>query len=105
MNNSSWVLAIEEDKLIEDSMHVAFPKGISIILIKKEGKIYAVSNKCAHMACPLSGGTLVDHTLTCPCHDWKYDIRTGEFLHAKEIKIPIYQWKLDKGKIFVKIEG
>ena len=54
MNDSSWVFAIEEDKLIEDGMFVIFPKGIPIIFIKKESEIYAVSNKCAHMACPLS---------------------------------------------------
>ncbi len=83
---------------------MVFPKGLQILLIKKGVEIYAVSNKCAHMACALGGGTLKDHTIECPCHDWRYDIRTGEFLDAREIKIPVYEWKLSDGRIFIKIE-
>lgn len=103
MAEPSWTFAIEAKDLQEKSMRIAFPKGISIVLFKKAGKIYALSNKCAHMACPLAAGTLEEYTIKCSCHDWKFDIRTGEFLDAKEIKIPTYESKLADGKIFVKI--
>ena len=91
MLDSSWSFTIEDSKLPNNGIRTVFPKGVSILLIKKAKEIYAVSNKCAHMACALSGGTLEGYTLKCPCHDWKFDIRTGEFLSAKEIKIPTYQ--------------
>ena len=55
------------------------------------------------MACPLAGGVLEDYTIRCPCHNWGFDIKTGEFLDAKEIKIQVYQIKLLEGKIYVKI--
>lgn len=87
----------------ENSLNLVFPKGIGVLLIKKEGKIYAISNKCAHMACPLSGGVLEGYIIKCPCHDWRFDIRTGELLEVKELKIPTYQMKFEDGKIFVKI--
>ncbi len=87
----------------ENSTSVVCPKGLPVLLIKKAGEIYAISNKCPHMACALAGGTLKDYTIKCPCHDWKFDIRTGEFLDAKEIKIPVYEWKLSDGKILIKI--
>lgn len=88
----------------ENSMTPVFPKGIPVLLIRKGGQIHAVSNKCAHMACPLSGGTLEGYTITCPCHDWKFDIKSGEFLDAKEITIPLYDLKVSEGSVFVKIE-
>ncbi|MCZ7393090.1 MAG: Rieske (2Fe-2S) protein [Candidatus Methanoperedens sp.] len=100
---SSWVFAIEENKLQENSLNMVFPKGLPVLLIKTAGEIFAISNKCAHMACPLAGGILDDYTIECPCHDWRFDIRTGEFLDAREIKIPVYEWKLSDGKIFLKI--
>ncbi|MFX1466025.1 MAG: Rieske (2Fe-2S) protein [Promethearchaeota archaeon] len=103
--SESWVFAIEAEKLQENALNLVFPKGVSILIIKKEGQIYAISNKCAHMACPLAVGVLEEYTIKCACHDWKFDIKTGEFLDANEIKIPIYEWKLEDGKIFVKIEG
>lgn len=101
---SSWVFVIEDKKLQENSVNLVFPKGLSILLIKSAGQIYAVSNQCAHMGCGLAGGSLKGHTLQCPCHDWRYDIRTGEFLDAKEIRIPMYQWWLENGRIFINIE-
>ncbi len=104
MPEPSWVFAIEENKLQENSTSMVFPKGLPVLLVKKAGEIYAISNKCAHMSCPLGMGTLEDYTVKCPCHDWRYDIKTGEFLDAKEIKIPVYKWKIDEGKIFIKIE-
>jgi len=55
------------------------------------------------MACPLGGGSLDGYVIKCPCHDWRYDIRTGEFLDAKEIKIPIYESRVSDGKVFVNI--
>jgi nitrite reductase/ring-hydroxylating ferredoxin subunit len=101
---SLWVFVIEENKLQENRVNVVFPKGLSILLIKKAGQIYALSNKCAHMGCGMGGGTLKDYTIQCPCHDWRYDIRTGEFLNAREIKISTYQWRLTDGKIFINID-
>jgi 3-phenylpropionate/trans-cinnamate dioxygenase ferredoxin subunit len=105
MNDSSlWAFVIEENKLLENRVNMVFPKGLSILLIKKAGQIYALSNKCAHMGCGMGGGSLKDYTLQCPCHDWRYDIRTGEFLGARGIRIPTYQWQSVDGKIFINIE-
>ncbi|CAG1001534.1 MAG: Rieske (2Fe-2S) protein [Candidatus Methanoperedens sp.] len=103
-NESSWVYAIEEKELKENSANMVFQKGLPVLLIKKAGEIYAISNKCAHMACTLAGGTLQDFIIKCPCHDWRYDARTGEFLDAKEIKLPVYEWKSSDGKIFINIQ-
>lgn len=100
-SQSSWVVVIEEKTLQENSVNPVFPKGLPVLVIKTAGQIYAISNKCAHMACALGGGTLKDFTIQCPCHDWRYDIRTGEFLDAKEIKLPTYQWRLADGKLLI----
>jgi 3-phenylpropionate/trans-cinnamate dioxygenase ferredoxin subunit len=99
-----WVFTIEDSKLPDNSKIAVYPKGLQVLLIKRSGQIYAISDKCAHMACSLASGVLEDHTLKCPCHDWKYDIRNGEFLDAKEIKIPVYDVKVSDGNIFVKVE-
>jgi len=28
--------------------------------------------------------------ITCPCHDWRFDVRTGEFLDAPEVRLAVY---------------
>lgn len=104
MKESTWVPALDESDLTEDTINMSFPKGVSIILIKKAGHIYALRNQCAHMSCTLSGGRLDGYTLQCPCHEWKFDITTGEFIDAREIKVQTYVCKSQDGKIHVKLE-
>lgn len=55
------------------------------------------------MECPLSKGNLDQYVITCPCHDWRFDVRTGEFLDAKEIKVATYETKVTDGNVFVNI--
>ena len=100
----SWVFTLEEKKLQENKITVVFPQGLPVLLIKKAGRLYALSNKCAHMACGMESGVLKEFTLKCPCHDWRYDIRTGAFLDAAEIRIPVYELKVSEGNIYIKME-
>jgi 3-phenylpropionate/trans-cinnamate dioxygenase ferredoxin subunit len=100
---SSWVFAIDDNKLEDNIMKLVNIGKTPILLVKKQGKFYALYNKCAHMECPLSAGSLEGFAVKCPCHDWRFDIRTGEFIDAPEIKNPVYQVKVDKGKVFVKV--
>lgn len=102
-SGASWVFAINEDELIKDTPGVVFPRGVAVLLIRKEGRIYALSNKCEHMGCPLDGGSFEGFIIKCPCHDWKYDIRTGEFLTAGEIKLKTYESRVTEGKVFIKV--
>ena len=104
MEDDAWVPAFDEAHLQEDTINLAFPKGVSILLIKKDGHIYALRNRCAHMSCPLAGGRLDGHTLQCPCHEWKFDITTGEFIDAREIKVQTYLCKSKDGKVHIKLE-
>lgn len=101
---NSWLFAIEENEVQEARMTVVFPLGLPVLLIKKAGRFYGISNKCAHLACGMEGGVLKEYVLQCPCHAWKYDIRTGAFLDAAEIKIPVYELKVSEGNIYLKME-
>ena len=55
------------------------------------------------MGCSLSGGVLRGFILMCPCHDWRFDIRTGAFFNAPEIKLQTYPVKAEGGKIYVDV--
>ncbi len=104
MEDDAWVPALDESSLAEETIGLAFPKGVSIVLIKKNGQIYALRNRCAHMSCTLTGGRLDGYTLQCPCHEWKFDITNGEFIAAREIKVQTYLCKALDGTIHVKLE-
>jgi len=76
----AWMYAADEATLSEGSVAPVYPSGVNVVLSRVEGMVYAVSGSCAHTACTLSLGSLNGHTLTCACHDWRFDVRMGRFL-------------------------
>ena len=41
----------------------------------------------------------------CPCHDWRFDVRSGEFLDAPELRIATFATKVEDGKVLVELKG
>ncbi|KKM80339.1 hypothetical protein LCGC14_1340820 [marine sediment metagenome] len=103
MKSEPWVFAIKKDELPENTLTSVSPLGLQILLVKKADDIFAFSNKCAHMACPLSAGLFEEDIIMCSCHEWSFDIKTGEFLLAPEIKIETYDVKTSEGNLYIKI--
>lgn len=99
----TWIYVMEETALPEGSMAPVYPLGVNVVLARVGGTVYAVSDRCAHMACPLFTGALDGFTLTCSCHDWRFDIRTGQFLDAPELGVAVYPVKSEAGKLFVSL--
>ena len=100
-----WVPTIDESKVRDGAYVAVFPKGLGVLLARVDGDLVAVANKCAHMGCPLEGGKLEAGVLTCPCHDWRFDLRTGEFLHAPELGVATFPVKVEDGKVLVDVGG
>jgi nitrite reductase/ring-hydroxylating ferredoxin subunit len=101
----NWTYVLDDTVLLEGHMAPVYPLGVNVVLARVGGAVYAVSGKCAHMACPLSAGRLEGYTIICPCHDWHFDVRTGRFLDAPELGIGVYPTKLEAGKLFVNLGG
>ena len=53
-------------------------KRIIAVFRTADGAIYASQPECPHRMGPLANGTIEGTTLTCPIHQWAFDLRTGE---------------------------
>ena len=98
-----WTSVLDDSALPEGQMAPVYPLGVNVVLARVGGAVFAVSGKCPHMACPLFMGRLEGYTIVCPCHDWRFDVRTGRFLNAPELGLTVYPTKLDAGKLFVNL--
>ena len=99
----NWTYVLEDSSLPEGQMTAAYPLGVNVVLARVSGKIYAISGKCAHMACPLFTGKLEGYNVTCPCHDWRFDVRTGAFLDAPELRLPVYPTRSEAGRLSIQL--
>ncbi len=103
MGEGNWV-AIGPAAALEGSGRMAAAVGgTPVLILRQDGQLYALLNRCPHLSCPLTRGALDGYILTCPCHDWRFDIRTGAFEYAGEIILPIYACRETAGQVYVRI--
>ncbi|WP_292466411.1 Rieske (2Fe-2S) protein [Methanolobus sp.] len=98
---TSWIIAANDNEVKEGKIKPVDIGDQRIILIRKEGEVYALENRCPHMNCPLQGGILQDYSLKCPCHSWTFDIRTGAYVASDKIKVNVYETQVKDGKISI----
>jgi nitrite reductase/ring-hydroxylating ferredoxin subunit len=101
--SDNWTYVLDDTALLEGQMLAVYPLGLNIVLARSAGVVYAVSGKCAHLGCSLFMGKLDGFTIICPCHDWRFDIRTGHFLDAPELGLIPYPTRSETGKVFVNL--
>ena len=73
-----------------------------VLLVKRDGDIFAISAHCTHYHGPLVDGLVSGDAIRCPWHHACFDLRTGEALHAPAFD-PLSCWKVEQrdGKVFV----
>lgn len=103
MPDRDWIYVMDDSGVPEGAVTAVYPKGVNILLAKLQGMVYAFDGRCAHMGCPLFRGSISGHVLTCPCHDWRYNLLTGEFIDSSEIKLRAYAVKAENGRLFVSL--
>ncbi len=99
-----FVPVLEEKELQEGKMKLLSVEGTPVLFIKQNGKIFVIDNRCPHMGCGFSGGTLDGFVIVCPCHDWRFNLETGEYEDEPSMTLTKYEWKVKSGKIWVKLE-
>jgi nitrite reductase (NADH) small subunit len=65
------------------------------------GNVYALVNKCPHKQGPLSQGIVHDTSVTCPLHNWRISLVTGETLGEDKGCVPVIPVKIDGGRILI----
>ena len=63
---------------------------------------FASDNTCPHRGGPLGEGEVEGTVVTCPWHNWQYDVRTGESV-TDDLKVDTYQVKVEGGDVLVAV--
>jgi len=77
--------------------------GYRVLLVKLDGRVYAYENRCAHRGLPLGSGRLDGSVLTCPVHEWQYDVRSGYGVNPDGARLRAFPLRIEGDAVFVDV--
>lgn len=96
-----WIPAGKMDAFQENVLYPRDMEGESVVIVKIKNDVFALQNSCVLSSFPLEVGKLDGFYLTCKCHGFKYDLRSGELIGHDE-KLKTFPVNItDEGKIMV----
>ena len=66
-----------------------------------DAEVFATSNTCPHKGGPLAEGIVHGQKVTCPLHNWVFDLNTGQAQGADDGRIETYPVRLEGGRILL----
>lgn len=98
----SWIdVGALEDVPLRGARLLKTRVGCIAVFRTSEAEVFATSNTCPHKGGPLSEGIVHGTRITCPLHNWVFDLNTGQALGADEGQIATYAVRLEGGRILI----
>ena len=75
-----------------------------VVVFRVGGQFYCLDDVCTHDGGPLGEGRLEDHTIACPRHGAKFDIRDGRALTMPATKpTSVHEVKIENEQVHVRL--
>ncbi len=76
---------------------------VPILLTRIDGQLKAYHDCCAHNGVRVSTGHVEGTIITCPAHKWQYDLRSGEGVNPKKMRLRSLPLMTRDGEIYIDI--
>jgi len=90
--------------LAEGALKLVEVEGRDLVVVRIEGEVYALDNRCPHLGGPLSGGRVEGRAVVCPWHGWQWDAKTGRAVWPQvDWRAFTYPTRIEAGQILVRV--
>ncbi|MEM6310944.1 MAG: nitrite reductase small subunit NirD [Pseudomonadota bacterium] len=101
----SWIDIGAIDEIpVRGARKVKTKLGCIAVFRTDETTVFATSNVCPHKQGPLNEGIVHGTKVTCPLHNWVFDLETGVAQGADEGRIATYAVRVEDGRILIDAE-
>ena len=98
----SWIdIGALEDIPLRGARKVKTKEGCIAVFRTDEETVFATSNVCPHKQGPLNEGIVHGNKVTCPLHNWVFDLETGQAQGADEGSIETFQVRVENGRVLL----
>lgn len=100
MNN--WIKIASLDEIPRLGARVIKIGAASIAVFRtSDDQVFAMKDECPHKKGPLSQGIVHGSSVTCPLHNWKIDLASGEALGPDKGCTNTYPVKVENGVVYL----
>jgi nitrite reductase/ring-hydroxylating ferredoxin subunit len=100
-SSGHWVRVVALAELPPKPCAVVHVEGHTLAIVRDQGRIYAVDNRCPHMGFPLDRGSVCDGILTCHWHHARFDLATGGTFDQWADDVPAYPVEVREGDLWI----
>lgn len=95
---------LAEADLPEGEMRKADFQGSPILVAKRDGQVYAISNVCSHLGAPLNEGKFEGCEVECPWHGSRFSLEDGSVVHGPAVHPqPKLETRVRDGQVEVRL--
>lgn len=97
----SWIdIGAVTDIPLRGARKIRTVMGCVAVFRTEADEVFAVADVCPHKGGPLSEGIVHGQSVTCPLHNWVFDLNTG---HAKgeDARIATFPVRVAEGRVLI----
>ena len=102
---TDWIEITKLDDIPKLGSRVLETDTVKIAIFRTaDDQVFAVRDSCPHKQGPLSQGIVHGTSVTCPLHNWKIDLASGEVLGPDEGCVNTFPAKVEGGKVLLSMQ-
>jgi len=95
-----FISVMPEADLEENTPHLVEVRGVKVVLVRQNGKIFALQNTCSHLGGPLVEGKVEGDGIRCPWHGSCFALEDGKVQEGPATyPQPTYEVRISNGNV------
>jgi nitrite reductase/ring-hydroxylating ferredoxin subunit/uncharacterized membrane protein len=100
---ADWTPALDASMLAENRPAHAIVGDLEVVIVKRNGTIHALADRCAHRGGMLHEGELDDDCIACPLHGTRFRLADGAIERGPSAyPQPVYEARVNDGRVEIR---
>lgn len=76
---------------------------LAVFHLTDPDRFIVTQNSCPHAGGNLAAGEITDATVTCPWHQWQFNLDSGACTLSPTVTLRRYECKIENGNVFARL--
>lgn len=100
---ADWTPVLDASMLADDRPTVARAGDRELLIVRRNGTLHALANRCAHRGGPLHEGDLEGDCVVCPWHGTRFRLEDGSVMRGPSAyPQPVFEARVNDGRVEVR---